>query len=73
MLSLYLTQLKLKCALNMNSSTKMESGGTKCSSAYELAKDIIATKYDPNMYNIFAFHFSDGDTFSDEEECVESV
>jgi sporulation protein YhbH len=48
----------------------MESGGTMCSSAYELAKDLIATKYDPNMYNIFAFHFSDGDTFGDDEECV---
>lgn len=49
---------------------KKESGGTKCSSAYELALDVIDTKYDPDTYNIFAFHFSDGDTFGDEAECV---
>ena len=49
---------------------KGESGGTRCSSAYELSLDLIKTKYDPNMYNIFAFHFSDGDTFGDEDECI---
>lgn len=53
--------------------TKGESGGTRCSSAYELATDLIRTKYDPNEYNIFVFHFSDGDTFGDEGECVELV
>lgn len=47
-----------------------ESGGTKVSSAYELALDTIKERYDPVHYNVFAFHFSDGETFGDEDECV---
>lgn len=50
-----------------------ESGGTMCSSAYALALDVIDKQYDPNDWNIFTFHFSDGDTWSDEDKCVEYI
>lgn len=42
---------------------KGESGGTFCGSAYELAKKLIEKEYDPKRWNIYAFHFSDGDDF----------
>jgi uncharacterized sporulation protein YeaH/YhbH (DUF444 family) len=70
---LYLILLTAKVCTEHEFFYKGESGGTACSSAYELALDLINTKYDPNMYNIFAFHFSDGDTFGDEDECVEAL
>ncbi|AVX31205.1 hypothetical protein CTH_1626 [Carboxydocella thermautotrophica] len=51
--------------------TKGESGGTRCSSVYKLALDIIEKRYSPQDYNIYAFHFSDGDNLaSDNELCV---
>jgi hypothetical protein len=54
--------------------TKGESGGTRCSSVYKLALDLIASRYNPNDYNIYAFHFSDGDNLSsDNERCVELI
>jgi uncharacterized sporulation protein YeaH/YhbH (DUF444 family) len=43
-----------------------ESGGTKISSAYELANKIIDTRYSPTEYNIYVFHFSDGDNWGDD-------
>lgn len=42
-----------------------ESGGTKVSSAYELCLELIQTRYPPNRWNIYPFHFSDGDNWSD--------
>lgn len=52
--------------------TKGESGGTRCSSVYSLALDIIAERYPGSRYNIYPFHFSDGDNFpSDNEPSVE--
>jgi sporulation protein YhbH len=54
--------------------TKGESGGTKVSSAYQLALEIIAERYAPADWNIYPFHFSDGDNmFSDNRLCVEMV
>lgn len=54
--------------------TKGESGGTRCSSVYGLALDIIDQRYSPEDYNIYAFHFSDGDNLpSDNEKCQELV
>ncbi|MHB1127212.1 MAG: sporulation protein YhbH [Bacillota bacterium] len=54
--------------------TKGESGGTKCSSAYQLALDLIDQHYNPEDHNIYPFHFSDGDNLpSDNEACVELV
>src|SRR5437764_6106408 len=49
-----------------------ESGGTKISSAYELALKIIDARYPPDAWNIYAFHFSDGDNWGDDiPHCVE--
>ncbi|HZW67832.1 MAG TPA: sporulation protein YhbH [Pseudogracilibacillus sp.] len=51
--------------------TKGESGGTICSSAYEMALHLIDTIYKPNEYNIYPFHFSDGDNLStDNRKCL---
>lgn len=54
--------------------TRGESGGTICSSAYVKALDIIHTRYPPTKYNIYPFHFSDGDNLtSDNERCVKLI
>ena len=51
-----------------------ESGGTICSSAYRKALELIDTKYQPSRYNIYPFHFSDGDNLtSDNVRCVKLV
>lgn len=51
--------------------TKGESGGTICSSAYKKALEIIEERYPPSRYNIYPFHFSDGDNLtSDNERCI---
>jgi sporulation protein YhbH len=42
---------------------KGESGGTFISSAYVKALDIIQERYHPSLWNIYAFHCSDGDNF----------
>lgn len=52
--------------------TKGESGGTRCSSVYELALDIIGQRFAPSDYNLYPFHFSDGDNFpSDNQRSLE--
>jgi len=54
--------------------SKGESGGTICSSAYLKALEIIDKRYPPTHYNIYPFHFSDGDNLtSDNEKCVKLV
>lgn len=54
--------------------SKGESGGTICSSAYRKALEIIEERYPPSRYNIYPFHFSDGDNLtSDNERCVKLV
>ena len=51
--------------------TQGESGGTVVSSAYKLALDMIAERYNPRDWNIYPFHFSDGDNYySDNDEAV---
>ncbi|HZE69420.1 MAG TPA: sporulation protein YhbH [Pyrinomonadaceae bacterium] len=51
--------------------TQGESGGTVVSSAYQLALDIIQQRYRPQDWNIYPFHFSDGDNYySDNDEAV---
>jgi uncharacterized sporulation protein YeaH/YhbH (DUF444 family) len=52
-----------------------ESGGTKASSAYELALKLVRERYDPARWNVYPFHFSDGDNWgdSDNRRCVELV
>jgi uncharacterized protein len=49
-----------------------ESGGTMISSAYKLAARIIADDYPTEDWNIYPFHFSDGDNWSvdDTRTCI---
>ncbi len=42
---------------------KGESGGTFISSGYLRALEIIQARYHPSLWNIYAFHCSDGDNF----------
>lgn len=44
-----------------------ESGGTLISSAYQLCNEIIKADYNPAEWNIYPFHFSDGDNWSSED------
>ncbi|HHO50164.1 MAG TPA: DUF444 family protein [Deltaproteobacteria bacterium] len=50
-----------------------ESGGTLISSAYKLCLEILEHEYPPEEWNIYPFHFSDGDNWSqsDTRTCVE--
>ncbi|MCB0351860.1 MAG: DUF444 family protein, partial [Bdellovibrionales bacterium] len=41
-----------------------ESGGTMISSAYRLCADIMRDDYPSDQWNIYPFHFSDGDNWS---------
>lgn len=43
-----------------------ESGGTKISTAYTLANQIIDKRFPPADWNIYCFHFSDGDNWGDD-------
>lgn len=53
---------------------KVESGGTYVSSGYQKALELIRQKYNPSTYNIYAFHASDGDNWSeDNERAIKSV
>lgn len=49
-----------------------ESGGTLISSAFELCREIIETDYPASEWNIYPFHFSDGDNWStdDTKKCL---
>jgi sporulation protein YhbH len=49
-----------------------ESGGTKISSAYELCLQLVRDRYPAQEWNVYPFHFSDGDNWStrDTEHCV---
>ena len=42
-----------------------EDGGTRISSAYSCCKELLASSYDPADWNIYLFHFSDGDNSSE--------
>lgn len=54
--------------------TKGESGGTICSSAYTKAIELIDERYNPSRYNIYPFHFSDGENItSDNPKCIRLV
>jgi hypothetical protein len=52
-----------------------EDGGTKISSAYRLAIELMQRHYNPADWNIYMFHFSDGDNSSesDSRECVKML
>ncbi|KKM13613.1 hypothetical protein LCGC14_1714470 [marine sediment metagenome] len=53
--------------------TISDSGGTRVSAAYEMCEGLIKQEYPASKWNIYAFHSSDGDTWSDEELCMEIV
>ena len=44
-----------------------ESGGTMISSAYRLCQKIIEDDYPKEQWNIYPFHFSDGDNWSQDD------
>jgi hypothetical protein len=53
---------------------KVESGGTYISSGYKRALELINDRYHPSLWNIYAFHCSDGDNFySDNDRAVEAA
>lgn len=53
---------------------KVESGGTYISSGYKKALQVIEERYHPSLWNVYAFHCSDGDNFySDNERAVEAA
>lgn len=49
-----------------------ESGGTSCYSAYELATNLIDTEYPTHKWNVYPFHFSDGEDW-DVDRTVNSL
>ena len=50
-----------------------ESGGTKISSAYKLSKELIEKEFPTDEWNVYPFHFSDGDNWGgdDTAHCME--
>lgn len=47
---------------------KGESGGTYISSGYEKALEIIEQRFNPKNWNIYAFHCSDGDNWTEDNK-----
>jgi sporulation protein YhbH len=53
---------------------KVESGGTYISSGYKKALELIEARYHPSLWNVYAFHCSDGDNFySDNERALQAA
>ena len=49
-----------------------ESGGTRISSAYAVAQQLIEQQFPPADWNLYCFHFSDGDNWGeDNSRCLE--
>ncbi|MEL6328885.1 MAG: DUF444 family protein [Planctomycetota bacterium] len=50
-----------------------EDGGTRISSAFHLCRQLLDENYDPTEWNIYLFHFSDGDNSSESDNrlCVQ--
>ncbi len=54
--------------------TTSTTGGTQISSAYKLIEKQIEEKYNPSRWNIYIYHYSDGDNFdTDNSEAIASV
>ncbi len=43
-----------------------ESGGTRISSAYQVAQEVISQRYPVSQWNIYFFQFSDGDNWGED-------
>ncbi|MFZ5968064.1 MAG: sporulation protein YhbH [Bacillota bacterium] len=56
---------------------KGESGGTCISSGYEKALELIEQRYNPELWNIYAFHVSDGENWTEDNakaiECAKKL
>lgn len=50
--------------------TRGESGGTLISSGYNKALQVINERYHPTLWNIYAFHCSDGDNWPPDTEAA---
>jgi hypothetical protein len=51
-----------------------ESGGTRISSAYKVCDRLIDEKFPSSEWNIYAFHFSDGDNWGEDNAvCMETL
>jgi len=52
-----------------------EDGGTKISSAFNLCRKVLETHYNPSEWNVYVFHFSDGDNSSesDSRQCCKML
>lgn len=56
-----------------------ESGGTRCAEAYKLARSIIESQYPTSSWNVYLFHFSDGEdwdvisTMSEAKKLIEEI
>lgn len=49
-----------------------ESGGTFCYTAYELAGSLVESQYPANQWNVYIWHFSDGEDF-DSDRTIEEM
>ena len=56
---------------------KASSGGTYISSGLQKELDIIASRYSPSSWNVYSFHCSDGENWSDDNDramsCMEKI
>ena len=52
-----------------------EDGGTRISSAFRVARELIENNYAPSEWNIYLYHFSDGDNSSesDSRDCCDML
>lgn len=48
--------------------TRGMGGGTKCSSANQMAYDLTRDRYPTSQYNVYPLHFSDGDNWTGDNE-----
>ena len=49
------------------------SGGTRCSSAYQVAREHLELKHPPSKWNNYVFHFSDGDNLPHDNETCKTL
>jgi len=49
-----------------------ESGGTRCAEAYKLARSMIESHYPTSSWNVYLFHFSDGEDWDTEATMSEA-
>jgi len=50
-----------------------EGGGTKISSAYKVMNSLINERYPPSEWNIYCFHFSDGDNWEEDNHACTAL